>query len=144
MIPCKEAGYKKSGASIRDAALDRLISVLAGTTAAGAAATAIGTAAARRAATATATNRIFGFNDKTIIGHVNFHLAGLALEFFIDEESKSTSLKHFVFIVRLIQSQSQARACSTTSREIYADGGRIFILEIAFELFLRSFGNFEH
>ncbi len=150
MVTCLVAIVKKRRRLAKDAALgDLTIVKLAGTTAGAAAtaalvsATAVGAAAAGRAATA-ASNRIFGFNNKTIVGHVDLHVSGLGLQFFVDKEGESTSLKYFVFVVRLIQSQGQAWACSATCREIYADGGRVFILEVAVELLLSGFCNFKH
>lgn len=95
-------------------------------------------------ATAATADGLFRLDYEPVVGHVDLDLAGLGLEFFVDEEGESTGLGHFVFVVRLIQSQSQARACSAACREIYADGGRLFILKIAFQLLLGGFGNFKH
>ncbi len=133
---------KKSGVSIETPHSNPDFIVLAGTSAAGAASTAVGAAAA--AAAAATADRLLGFDNETVVGHVDLHFSGLGKKFLINEEGESTGLEHFVFIVRLIQSQSQARACSASSREIYADRGRLFILEVAFKLFLCSFGKFKH
>jgi len=114
---------------------------------AAAAAGACGTAGRRGRAAAAATapiDRLFGFDDETVVGHVNLDIASLGLKFLVDKEGKSTGLEYFVFIVRLIQSQSQAWAGSAASCEIDADRGCLLVLEVAFELLLGSFSNFEH
>jgi len=66
------------------------------------------------------------------------------LKFFVDEEGESTSLEYFVFIIRLIQSQSQARACSTSGCEVHSDRRWLLVLEIAVELLTGSFSQFKH
>jgi len=119
---------------------------LAGTAAAAATTTGISTSSAASGGTssATATDGVFRFDNETVVGHVDLDFASLALQFFVDDKGKSCGLKYFVFIVRLIQSQSQAWACSATGREIDADSGGLFVLEVAFQLLLCSFCNFKH
>jgi len=111
--------------------------------AAGAGGTA-GTGRGAVAAGAVSTHGVLGFHDESVIGHVNFDIAGLIQQFLFHEEGESTGLGHVILIVRLIQSQGQARARSAAGREIHADRGRFLVLEVAFELLLGSFSDFDH
>lgn len=137
--------HKKSGVSEKTPLRELETSELAA--AAAVSATSGRTASGRGAAAAcafSATDRIFGLNDETIIGHVDGYLAGLGLQFLVDEEGKSSGLNYFVFVVRLIQSQCQLGACSAASREINADRGLIFVLKVSFKLLCCSLGDFDH
>jgi len=93
-------------------------------------------AAPAGAATAAAADRVLGLDDETVVGHVDLYRAGLGFEALVDQKGESVRLEYFVFFVRLVQSQGQARACSTALREIHADGGRGLVAEVAFELLL--------
>jgi len=93
---------------------------------------------------ATAANRIFRLDYETVVGHIYLDFTGLFAQFLVYKEGQTSGLESFVFIIRLIQSQGQAWACSAASREIYADGGSVLVLEVAFKLLLGSFCNFEH
>jgi hypothetical protein len=96
------------------------------------------------ASAAAAANGILGVDHEPVVGHVDLDIAGLGFEFLVYDEGETGSFVSDVFIVRLIQSQGQARACSATGREVHADGGRFFIGKIAFQLFLGGFGYFKH
>lgn len=103
-----------------------------------------GSARAGRAATAASAQLQARCDREAHVGHVDLQGRGLFVQVFFYDKRIAGNIQHLVRFARLIQSQRQSGASSAAGREIDPDRAFFFFGEIAVQLGLGAFRQFDH